>query len=69
MNVLITEFYLFHVLCINQTYKFFLNRLGYMNVLLLHSNLWHVSTIHVAIYRAVRTRIQVHCNASKSINS
>jgi hypothetical protein len=36
------------------------NTLGWMNVILLHSNQRHVSAIDVAIFRVLRTRTQIH---------
>jgi hypothetical protein len=48
------KFYMFHVLWINQMYKFFLksptNALGYMNVILLRSN-HHVAATHAYTQR------------------
>jgi hypothetical protein len=42
-----TEFYTFHVLCINQMYTFFLKRptnaIECMNIILLHRNYRHLS--------------------------
>jgi len=35
------------------------NGLGFMNVILLHSNHRHVSAIQAAIFRVMRTRIQI----------
>ena len=35
------------------------NTLGFMNVILLHSNHRHVLAIRVATFRVVRTRIQI----------
>jgi hypothetical protein len=35
------------------------NSLGFMNIILLHSNHRYVSTTHIAIFRLIRTKIQV----------
>jgi len=35
------------------------NALGFMNIILLHSNHRHILATHVAIFRVVRTRIQI----------
>ena len=33
---------------------------GFMNIILLHSDHWYVSAIHVAIFRMVSARIQIY---------
>jgi len=40
-------------------FKGLTNALGFVNVILLHSNHLHVSAIRVAIYRVMRTIIQM----------
>ena len=45
--------------CITFLLKRLTNALWCMNVILLHGNHWHVSAIHVAIFRVVKTRIQL----------
>jgi len=37
---------------------------GFMDVILLHSGHQHVSVTHVAIFRAVRTKIQIQQNST-----
>ena len=42
---------------------------GVMDVTVLHGGHRHVSATHVAIFRVVRTRIQIYVNASNSLHS
>ena len=42
---------------------------SFMFVILLHSGHRHVSATHVAIFRAVKTRIQYNYNVPKSLQN
>jgi hypothetical protein len=62
---------MFHVSCSNQMFislKTATNAVECMNVTLLHSKQRHVSATHVAIFRVLRTRIQINLIRRKLIH-
>jgi hypothetical protein len=62
-ELLMTQFNMFHVVGINEMHTFFLKgqtyALGFMNLILLYSIHQYVAAKHEAIFRVVRTRIQI----------
>jgi len=40
--------------------KIYQTYFGFMNIILLHSDHWHVLATHLAIFRVVRARIQIY---------